>query len=143
VVRQIEIEAGQLLDVGDVTLVVLRGQVRVLAGPIVPERVLLRDETGSRELKLPATFGVDARQYRCIVASKPGYRNYEQVVSFADGKREQIYTVQLERPKARYRFPQLDVGHIQATVARYTGSLKRRCQPRLTDRALNPASSSR
>ena len=146
--RQIELDPSTLTNLA-VTLKVLEGRVKIFPGPITGARLFLEGSSGRQELP-PADpalgyvpISVDARQSWSIVATKDGYPTYKQAISFEDGQRDKTYTVTFTRanviddpalgspPDSQY----LNGEQLQATVARYSGSVKRACwQPALDSR---------
>jgi hypothetical protein len=139
--RRIELDPGKLTDLGAITLKVLEGRVKIFPGPITGARLFLEGSSGRQELP-PAdpavgyvTITVDARQPWSVVATKDGYPTYKQAISFEDGQREKTYTVTFTRANiiddsalvspslSQY----LNSEQVQATVARYMGSVKRAC----------------
>jgi len=140
--QRIEVEPGKLTDLGAITLKVLEGRVKIFPGPIAATRVFIEGSSGRHELPPAdptlgyATISVDAKQSWSIVATKDGYPDYRQAISFADGQCDQTYRVAFTRGNwidesglfARRPLPEhLDGEQVHSAVARYTPSVKRAC----------------
>jgi hypothetical protein len=93
--KHVAITAEQPLDLGALTLKVLRGKVTV--NPGTPgARVYLVSGTDRRELpSLPISVDIDTTKTWSLEASKPGLSDFKEAVSFDDGVAEKSFVVTL------------------------------------------------
>jgi serine/threonine-protein kinase len=97
--KHVIVERDRVEDLGTVTLKVLKGKVTVAPGT-VGARVYIVSGSDRRELPmLPISVDIDTTKSWALEASKPGYEDYRQLISFDDGQAEKAYTVTLE-PKS-------------------------------------------
>jgi serine/threonine-protein kinase len=97
--KHVTIEKDQVDDVGTVTLKVLRGKATVSLGTL-GARVYLVSGSDRRELPtLPISVDIDTTKTWSLEASKLGFDDYRQPISFDDGQAEKAFTVTLD-PKA-------------------------------------------
>jgi len=95
--RHVIVERDRVEDLGTVTLKVLKGKVTVAPGT-VGARVYIVSGSDRRELPmLPISVDIDTTKSWSLEASKPGYDDYRQLISFDDGQAEKAYTVNLEQ----------------------------------------------
>jgi len=98
--NRVTIEKDKAEDLGTVTLKVLKGKVTIsLATP--GARVFLASGADRRELPmLPISVDIDTTKSWSLQASKPGFADYNQPISFDDGQAEKSFTVTLDpRPQ--------------------------------------------
>lgn len=97
--KHISVERDKVEDLGTITLKVLKGKVTVAPGTS-GARVYIVSGSDRRELPmLPISVDIDTMKSWSLEASKPGYEDYRQLISFDDGQAEKAYTVTLE-PKS-------------------------------------------
>jgi len=97
--KHVTVERDRVEDLGTVTLKVLKGKVTVAPGT-GGARVYIVSGSDRRELPmLPISVDIDTTKSWSLEASKSGYEDYRQLISFDDGQAEKAYTVTLE-PKA-------------------------------------------
>jgi serine/threonine-protein kinase len=94
--RRVTLEKDRVEDLGSVTLKVLKGKATItLATP--GARVYLAAGADRRELPmLPISVDIDTNRAWALQASRPGYADYNQPISFDDGQAEKTYVVTLE-----------------------------------------------
>lgn len=94
--RHIAIDKDKVEDLGTIALRVLKGKVTISLGT-QGARVFLASGTDRRELPmLPISVDIDTTKAWSLQASKAGYGDYSQPISFDDGQAEKSYTVNLE-----------------------------------------------
>jgi hypothetical protein len=97
--KHVTVEKDKVEDLGTVTLKVLKGKVTVAPGT-QGARVYIVSGSDRRELPmLPISVDIDTTKSWALEASKPGFDDYRQLISFDDGQAEKAYTVTLE-PKS-------------------------------------------
>jgi hypothetical protein len=101
--RHVTLEKDKVEDLGTVTLKVVKGKVTItLATP--GARVFLVSGTDRREIQtLPISVDIETAKNWLLQASRPGYTDYNQPISFDDGQAEKTYVVSLE-PKTGAQF---------------------------------------
>jgi serine/threonine-protein kinase len=94
--RRVSLEKDKIEDLGTVTLRVLKGKATVsLSTP--GARVFLISGTDRRELPmLPISVDIDTSKNWALQASRVGYLDYNQPISFDDGQAEKTYVVALD-----------------------------------------------
>lgn len=94
--RRVTIEKDRMEDLGSVTLKVLKGKATIsLATP--GARVFLVAGADRRELPmLPISVDIDTGKTWSLLATRPGYGDYNQPIGFDDGQAEKTYVVTLE-----------------------------------------------
>ncbi|MEI9937837.1 MAG: hypothetical protein WDO69_11515 [Pseudomonadota bacterium] len=143
---RVMLEPAKLTDLGVIKLKLLKGQVKILPGPIAPDQIQLWSLDERYTLHdLPTTRTVPADGRWAIRASKKGYAEYLQTIDFDDGKPEKTYTVTFAEFQSQWgragpppvTSPKLLTGFdISSAVVRNTPSVKRSCwQPALKSRA--------
>jgi PEGA domain len=99
--RHISIDKDKVEDLGTIALRVLKGKVTIGLGT-PGARVFLASGADRRELPmLPISVDIDTTKAWSLQASKPGYGDYSQPISFDDGQAEKSYTVTLEPREAK------------------------------------------
>jgi hypothetical protein len=95
--KTVTIGNNEVQDLGAVTLKVLKGKVTVTLGT-PGAKVFLVSGSDRRELpQLPVSIDIpDATKPWTLMASKPGFADYSQAVSFDDGQAEKAFTVTLD-----------------------------------------------
>jgi serine/threonine-protein kinase len=94
--KHVTIEKDKVEDLGAITLKVLKGKATIsLATP--GARVFLASGTDRRELPmLPISVDIDTAKAWSLQASKPGFVDFSQPISFDDGQAEKSFAVSLE-----------------------------------------------
>ncbi|MDP9001874.1 MAG: hypothetical protein M3O46_17375, partial [Myxococcota bacterium] len=94
--RRVTIEKDHLEDLGSVTHKVLKGKATIsLSTP--GARVFLVAGADRRELPmLPISVDIDTGKTWSLLATRPGYGDYNQPIGFDDGQAEKTYVVTLE-----------------------------------------------
>lgn len=94
--KHVSIDQNQMQDLGTVTLKVLKGKATISLGT-PGARVYLVSGTDRRELPmLPISVDIDTARSWSLEASKSGYDDYKQAISFDDGQAEKTYVVTLD-----------------------------------------------
>lgn len=94
--KHVTVERDQSMDLGAVTLKVLRGKATISLGT-PGARVYLVSGTDRRELPtLPISVDIDTAKTWSLEASKPGFEDYRQPISFEDGQAEKSFSITLE-----------------------------------------------
>jgi len=98
--KTVTVTKDELLDLGDVTLKVVKGKATFLREtPGV--RLFITSGTDHWEIpELPLAVDIDTSKQWSLVASKPGYGDYRQPISFDDGQAEKAFTVALDTKMA-------------------------------------------
>jgi PEGA domain len=87
----------EVQDLGPVTLKVVKGKATISLGS-PGAKVFIVSGSDRRELPvLPISVDIDTSKQWSLVASKPGYSDYNQAISFDDGQAEKAYTVTLDQ----------------------------------------------
>jgi serine/threonine-protein kinase len=98
--KHVSIDPGQSLDMGTLTLKVLKGKATITPSTPAGVRVYLVSGTDRRELPvLPISVDIDTSKTWSVEASKPGFLDFKQAISFDDGQAEKTFAVTLV-PKA-------------------------------------------
>jgi hypothetical protein len=98
--KHVSIDKDRPVDLGTVTLKVLKGKATVTQGT-PGARVYLVSGTDRRELPvLPISVDIDTTKTWALEASKQGYVDLRQVITFDDGQAEKSYVVTLEQKAA-------------------------------------------
>jgi serine/threonine-protein kinase len=95
--KRVTLEKDQTLDLGTMTLKVLKGKITV--NPGTPgAHVYLVSGVDRRELTtvLPISVDIDTTKMWTLEASKPGFEDSKQPVSFDDGQAEKTYVIALD-----------------------------------------------
>ena len=94
--KHVTIEKDKIEDLGTITLKVLKGKATISLGT-PGARVYLVSGSDRRELPmLPISVDIDTAKTWALQASKAGYGDYSQPISFDDGQAEKTYVVTLE-----------------------------------------------
>jgi serine/threonine protein kinase len=94
--KHVSVDNNQMQDLGTVTLKVLKGKATISLGT-PGARVYLVSGTDRRELPmLPISVDIDTAKSWALEASKTGYDDYKQPISFDDGQAEKTYVVTLD-----------------------------------------------
>ncbi len=98
--KHVTVEKDKVEDLGSVTLKVLKGKATIsLATP--GARVFLASGSDRRELPmLPISVDIDTTKAWSLQASKQGFVDFSQAISFDDGQAEKSFTVTLD-PRAQ------------------------------------------
>jgi serine/threonine-protein kinase len=94
--KSVTISKDELQDLGTQTLKVVKGKATISLGT-PGARVFIVSGSDRRELPaLPISVDIDTSKQWSLVASKPGYSDYNQPISFDDGQAEKAFTVALD-----------------------------------------------
>jgi serine/threonine-protein kinase len=94
--KHVTIDKDQVNDLGTVILKVLRGKATISLGT-PGARVYLVSGTDRRELPtLPISVDIDTTKTWSLEASKAGFEEYRQPISFDDGQAEKAFNVTLD-----------------------------------------------
>lgn len=95
--RDVEVSAGDMVDIGPLALKVTKGIANIVAGEGASGAKVILESDGDRRLlpSLPAKVHIDTSKPHVITATRQGYQTFEQTLSFEDGKAEQTFEVQL------------------------------------------------
>jgi len=94
--RRVTIEKDQTLDLGTMTLKVLKGKITVNPGT-QGAHVYLVSGVDRRELTvLPISVDIDTTKTWTLEANKPGFEDSKQPISFDDGQAEKTYVIALD-----------------------------------------------
>jgi serine/threonine-protein kinase len=116
--KQVAVEKDSVSDLGTVTLKVLRGKATITLTTL-GARVYLVSGSDRRELPtLPISVDIDTTKTWSLEASKPGYDDLRQPISFDDGQAEKSFVVALDPhtapPLQAYQAPQPQAVQVQA-----------------------------
>jgi serine/threonine-protein kinase len=94
--KHVTVEANVVADLGPITLKVLKGKATINLGT-AGANVYLVSGSDRRELRsLPISVDIDTAKAWSLQASKPGYSDYSQAITFDDGQAEKSFTVSLD-----------------------------------------------
>jgi serine/threonine protein kinase len=94
--KHVTVEKDKVEDLGTVTLKVLKGKATISLGT-AGARVFLVSGTDRRELPmLPISVDIDTAKTWSLQATKVGYADYNQAISFDDGQAEKSFVVSLD-----------------------------------------------
>jgi hypothetical protein len=94
--KTITIGKDEFQDLGTTTLKVIKGKATISLGT-PGAKVFMVSGSDRRELiSLPISVDIDTSKQWSLVASKPGFTDYNQPISFDDGQAEKAFTVTLE-----------------------------------------------
>jgi serine/threonine-protein kinase len=94
--RTVAITRDELLDLGTVTLKVVKGKA-TLALETRGAKLSIVSGTDHWELPgLPISVDIDTSKQWSLVASKPGFNDYNKPVDFDDGRAEKTFTIALD-----------------------------------------------
>ena len=100
----VTIAKDELQDLGTLTLKVVKGKATISLGT-PGARVFIVSGSDRRELPaLPISVDIDTSKQWSLVASKPGFNDYNQPISFDDGQAEKAFTVALDPKTATIAF---------------------------------------
>jgi serine/threonine-protein kinase len=92
----VTIGKDEVQDLGAVTLKVVKGKATISLGT-PGAKVFIVSGSDRRELPtLPISIDIDTTKQWALVASKAGFSDYNQPISFDDGQAEKAFTVTLE-----------------------------------------------
>jgi serine/threonine-protein kinase len=95
--KHVSVEKDKLEDLGTITLKVLKGKATINLGT-PGARVYLVSGSDRRELvTLPISVDIDTTKTWTLQASKLGFSDYSQPISFDDGQAEKSFSVSLEQ----------------------------------------------
>jgi serine/threonine-protein kinase len=94
--KHVTVESGAVEDLRDVTLKVLKGKATISLGT-QGARVYLVSGSDRRELpSLPISVDIDTGKTWSLQASKTGYSDFSQAITFDDGQAEKSFVVNLD-----------------------------------------------
>lgn len=116
--QTVDITAGQVKDLGTLKLKVLKGQVTLDLVTQGANVSLVKDDAKKTEKKLPASvwksppvkIDIDANEKWKLVATKKGFDNFSQDISFEDGQAEK--TIRIELTETGKAPPAVAIGSI-------------------------------
>jgi hypothetical protein len=95
--KTITVNKDEVQDLGSVTLKVVKGKATISLGS-PGAKVFIVSGSDRRELPvLPISVDIDTSKQWALTASRPGYSDYNQAISFDDGQAEKAYTVTLDQ----------------------------------------------
>ncbi len=96
--RDVEVSAGDMVEIGPLALKVTKGIANIVAGDGAEGARVTLESDGDRRLlpSLPARVHIDTSKPHVLSATKRGYEPFEQTLSFEDGQAERTFEVQLE-----------------------------------------------
>jgi hypothetical protein len=96
--KTVTIANNEMQDLGSVSLKVIKGKVTVTLGTPGAKVFLVSGGDRREILQMPISLEIPdaATKTWTLVASKPGFTDYNQPVSFDDGQAEKAFTVTLE-----------------------------------------------
>jgi len=93
--KNVTIAKDEMQDLGNVTLVVIKGKATITLGT-VGAKVYLVSGSDRRDLPtFPISVDIDTSKSWTLEAMKPGFVDYKQPISFADGQAEKTFDVEL------------------------------------------------
>ncbi len=94
--KNVTVAKDEFLDLGAVTLKVIKGKATITLGT-PGAKVYLVSGTDRRELPaMPISVDIDTSKQWSLVASKFGFSDYNQPISFDDGQAEKTFNVSLD-----------------------------------------------
>jgi serine/threonine-protein kinase len=117
--QSVDITQGQVKDLGELKLKVLKGQVTLDLVTTGANVALIKDDAGKKtEKKLPANLwksppvklDIDAKEKWKLVATKKGFDEFSQDITFEDGQAEK--TIKIELTETGKAPPAVAVGSI-------------------------------
>jgi len=94
--RHVTFQSDSVVDLGTVVLKVTKGKATITLGT-PGAHVFLTSGSDRRELPtIPISVDIDTSKSWILQATKPGYFDYSQSISFDDGQAEKSYAVELE-----------------------------------------------
>jgi hypothetical protein len=98
--RNVTVAQNELQDLGTTTLKVTKGKATITPGT-PGAKVYIVSGNDRRELPtLPISVDIDTSKQWSLVATKPGYSDYNQAISFDDGQAEKTFAISLEPRQA-------------------------------------------
>ncbi len=99
--KHVVVDKDQIVDLGNLTLRVLHGKATItLATP--GARASIVSGSDRRDLPmLPISVDIDTTKEWSLEATRPGYKDYHQAISFDDGQAEKRFTITLEPKEPR------------------------------------------
>ena len=95
--KNVTVAKDEFQDLGAVTLKVVKGKATITQGNPAGAKVYIVSGTDRRELPtLPISVDIDTSKQWSLVASKVGFADYNQPISFDDGQAEKTYVVNLD-----------------------------------------------
>jgi serine/threonine-protein kinase len=99
--KNVTIAKDEFQDLGSVTLKVVKGKATITQGTPAGAKVYIVSGADRRELPtLPISVDIDTSKQWSLVASKPGFADYNQPISFEDGQAEKTFVVNLDARQA-------------------------------------------
>lgn len=94
----VDVPANELLSVGPLKLQVAKGLARIMPGDNAQgARIVLETGTDRKAIpRLPINLQVDTSKTHVLVATKAGFEEYRQELTFPDGEPERMFTVALQ-----------------------------------------------
>lgn len=103
--KHVSVEKDTVQDLGSISLKVLKGKATISLGT-PGARVYLVSGSDRRELPmLPISVDIDTTKAWSLQATKTGYNDYNQPITFEDGQAERAYTINLDPKSAATSAP--------------------------------------
>jgi serine/threonine-protein kinase len=94
--KNVTVAQNEMQDLGNVTLTVIKGQATITLGT-PGAKVYLVSGADRRDLpSFPIKIDIDTSKSWTLLAQKPGFSDYNQPISFADGQAEKTFDVTLQ-----------------------------------------------
>ncbi len=99
--KNVTVANNEFQDLGTVMLKVVKGKATITQGNPPGAKVYIVSGTDRRELpSLPISVDIDTSKQWSLLATKPGFADYNQPISFDDGQAEKTYAINLEARQA-------------------------------------------
>jgi len=93
--KNVTVAKDEMQDLGNISLAVIKGKATITLGT-VGAKVYLVSGTDRRDLPtFPISVDIDTSKSWTLQAIKPGFSDYNQPISFADGQAEKTFDVEL------------------------------------------------
>ncbi len=102
--KKVTVTKGEVTDLGNITLKVVKGKATVTLGTDGAKVSMVSSKGDRRDLpRLPISLEIDPVKDGTwtIEASKFGYEDYKQPITFDDGQAEKVFNVQLDQKGAK------------------------------------------
>jgi serine/threonine-protein kinase len=93
--KNVTVAQNEMQDLGNITLTVIKGKATITLGT-AGAKVYLVSGSDRRDLPtFPISVDIDTSKSWTLLAQKPGFSDYNQPISFADGQAEKTFDVEL------------------------------------------------
>lgn len=94
--KSVTVAKDEVQDLGNVLLKVVKGKATITLGT-PGAKVYIVSGSDRRDLQmLPISVDIDTSKSWGLEASKPGFNDYKQPISFADGQAEKVFSILLD-----------------------------------------------